>query len=321
MHSHSSHDHHHGHHHHDHSDKSSTQIAWAFFLNFTFTIIEFIGGYLTNSTAIMADAVHDLGDTLSIGSAWVLNKLGNKKANESYSYGFKRFSLLGALLNGVILIIGSTWVLIESVTRLFDPQMPMAEGMFFLALLGICVNGYAAYRLSGGKSLNEKMLNWHLIEDVLGWVAVLIVSVVLMFVEWPLLDPILSIAFTLFILFNVVKYLRSTFTLFFQATPDQKLLNDIQIELTRDELIVDSHHLHLWSLDGEQHVLTVHLELLKSINADELVKLKQDIASNLAPFNLAHTTIEFEFPNEPCRDELKDDHQSHVHESSGTHSH
>jgi len=320
MHSHSSHDGHH--HHHDHSDQSSTQIAWAFFLNFTFTIIEFIGGYLTNSTAIMADAVHDLGDTLSIGSAWLLNKLGNKKANESYSYGFKRFSLLGALLNGVILIIGSTWVLIESVSRLFDPQMPMAEGMFFLALLGISVNGYAAYRLSSGKSLNEKMLNWHLIEDVLGWVAVLIVSVVLMFVEWPLLDPILSIAFTLFILFNVVKYLRSTFTLFFQATPDQKLLNDIQTELTRDDLVVNTHHLHLWSLDGEQHVLTAHLELSQMVEANKLFTLKQEIAANLAPFNLAHTTIEFEFPDEQCRDEMVSDseHEHHEHEHH-SHSH
>ncbi|HEY9050199.1 MAG TPA: cation diffusion facilitator family transporter, partial [Gammaproteobacteria bacterium] len=192
------------HNHHQH-DASSGRIGAAFFLNFSFTIIEFIGGILTNSTAIMADAVHDLGDTLSIGLAWLLSKISRKHPDDAFTYGYHRFSLLGALVNGVVLIAGSIWVLSQSLPRLINPEMPHVQGMFWLAILGVCVNGIAAWKLSKGKTLNERILNWHLLEDVLGWTAVLIVSILLIFLDWPILDPILSIAFTLFILVNVLK--------------------------------------------------------------------------------------------------------------------
>ncbi len=164
-------------HQHISKDMSSSRIGWAFLLNVCFTIIEFIGGYLTNSTAIMADAVHDLGDSLSIGLAWILNKLSKKQHNDSFSYGYQRFSLLGALMNGAVLILGSVWILIESFPRLISPEMPDAQGMLWLAILGVIVNGFAAYKLSDGKTLNERVLNWHLIEDVLGWGAVLVVAI------------------------------------------------------------------------------------------------------------------------------------------------
>ena len=287
----------HGHHH-----SVSGRIGVAFFLNFFFTIIEFIGGWLTNSTAIMADAVHDLGDTLSIGMGWVLSKLSDKGADKHFSYGYKRLSLLGALINGVVLVAGSVWVLIEAVPRLLNPEMPHAEGMFGLAIMGVVVNGYAAYKLSDGKTLNERVLNWHLIEDVLGWVAVLIVSIVLMFVDWPILDPLLSIAFTLFILFNVARTLKATLKLFLQATPDQALREQIYKQLLSVEQVADVHHLHLWSLDGEHHVLTVHLVLNQCLDNEVQQSIKADLAEGLKSYELAHTTIEFEQPEEPCRD-------------------
>jgi len=292
---------HHGHHH--HIDPSSSRIGWAFLLNVTFTIIEFIGGWLTNSTAIMADAVHDLGDSLSIGTAWLLNRAGNKKATERFTYGFKRLSLLAAMLNGIVLVCGSVWVLIISVPRLFAPEMPHTEGMFLLALMGVAVNGFAAYKLSAGKSLNERVLNWHLIEDVLGWVAVLIVSVVLMFVNMPILDPLLSIGFTLFILYNVVRNIQTTLTLFLQGVPDEALHDEIKQKLINIEYVGAIHHLHFWSLDGEQHVLTAHLVLKKVLQPDHLVKIKCEVAECLSEYALAHTTIEFEFPDEACRDD------------------
>ena len=165
------------------SNDSSARIGWAFFLNVGFTIVEFIGGWLTNSTAIMADAVHDLGDSLSIGLAWLLNKISARPSNNIYSYGYERFSLLGALINGVVLVSGSIWVLSEAIPRLSNPEIPDAQGMILLAIFGVVVNGFAAYKLSQGKSLNERILNWHLLEDVLGWIAVLIVAIVLLFVE------------------------------------------------------------------------------------------------------------------------------------------
>ena len=199
-------------HSHSHQHGTDDRIGWAFFLNVTFTIIEFIGGWLTNSTAIMADAVHDLGDSLSIGFAWILSRFSNKAAPDKYSYGYRRLTLFGALVNGVVLVIGSIWVLFEAIPRLTNPEMPVVEGMLGLAILGVAVNGYAVFKLKAGETLNEKVLTWHLLEDVLGWVAVLIVSIVLLFVELPILDPLLSIGFTLFILFRksvpVANFLR-----------------------------------------------------------------------------------------------------------------
>ena len=290
------------HNHSANSETSNQRIGWVFVLNVSFTIIEFIGGMLTNSTAIMADAVHDLGDSLAIGSAWFLSWLAKKDADDSFSYGYQRLSLLGALINGVVLIAGSIWVLIQAIPRLFDPVMPSVNGMFALAVLGVLVNGFAAYKLSSGKTLNEKVLNWHLLEDVFGWVAVLIVSVTLMFVEVPLLDALLAIGFTLYVLFNVVKNTTTVTKFFLQAVPEQGLLEKVRKELLALDSVTSIHHEHAWSLDGESTVFTAHLSVESPLGSIEQVEIKSQIAQVLDRFGFAHTTIELEFPEENCRD-------------------
>lgn len=290
-------------HNHSHQHGQDDRIGWAFFLNVTFTIIEFIGGWLTNSTAIMADAVHDLGDSLSIGFAWILSRFSNKEASDKFSYGYRRLTLFGALVNCIVLVVGSVWILFEAIPRLSNPEMPVVEGMLGLAILGVAVNGYAVFKLKAGETLNEKVLTWHLLEDVLGWVAVLIVSIVLLFVDLPILDPLLSIGFTLFILFNVFKNLKSTLVLFLQAAPDEETQESIKQSLTNLPKVNGVHHLHFWSLDGESHVLTAHIELVEKTDVDELIKLKEQVAKKLSAYRLSHTTIEFEFPKETCRDE------------------
>ncbi|WP_088329074.1 cation diffusion facilitator family transporter [Lacimicrobium sp. SS2-24] len=292
----------HDHHHHHHHTPPQDRIATAFFLNLGFAIIEFIGGVLTNSTAIMADAVHDLGDALSIGLAWLASKLSDKPANQHFTYGFKRLSLLSAVFNAMVLIGGTLWILSEAIPRLWAPEMPHALGMFALSILGIGVNGYAAWKLHGGKTQNEKILNWHLLEDMLGWVAVLIVSVVMMFVDWPILDPILAIGFSLFILINVLRHTYASLGLFLQRTPDPELLQEIRDDLLQIDAVTDAHHLHLWSLDGEKHVLTVHLVSACPLSAVQYQQLKDKVSDTLARFELAHTTIEIELPEEACRD-------------------
>ncbi len=293
----------HHHHHHHHHDMSSKRLGWVFVVNFTFTIIEFIGGVLTNSTAIMADAIHDLGDSLAIGLGWLLQKLSNKQPTSELSYGYRRLSLFAAAINGLILVIGSVWILFEAVPRLIEPQMPHAQGMFWLALLGIVSNGFAAWKLHGSDNLNERVLNWHLIEDVLGWVAVLIVSIILMFYPVPILDPILSIAFTLFILFNVSKIIGQTAHLFLQGTPDVAVRQQVKMDIEALANVESVHRLHIWSLDGERHVLTAHVDLNQDLDKAELIDLKSQIRAVLQPFHFEHTTIEVEFASEPCRDE------------------
>ncbi len=309
-------------HHHDHAhthsdDATSRRLGLVFFLNVGFTLIEFVGGLMTNSTAILADAVHDLGDSLSIGSAWLLNRLGRKVADREFTYGYRRLSLFGALINGLVLVGGSLWVLSVAIPRLSDPVMPVTEGMLALALLGVTVNGFAAYRLSKGKSLNEKVLNWHLLEDVLGWVAVLIVSVILQFVDWPILDPLLSIGFTLFILVNVFRNLWATGKLFFQAVPDPVLHDEIRRTLLSIEHISEVHHQHLWSLDGEHHVLTVHLVVGDLFPLEQYRAIKTAVADALEPYHLAHTTIEIELPEEACRDSSDQSARADGHQCKG----
>ncbi len=291
------HHHHHGHHHHG----ADRRIGIAFGLNLVFTVIEFVGGWLTNSTAILADAVHDLGDSLSIGLGWLLARLGRRPASGRYTYGYQRLSLLGALINALVLIAGSLWVLSEAIPRLADPPMPHAVGMTWLAVLGIVVNGAAAWSLHGGRSLNERVLNWHLLEDVLGWVAVLVVGIVLQFADWPILDPLLSIAFTLFILFNVLRNLRETVQLFLQGVPDDSLADTVRDKLLALPHVVDVHHLHLWSLDGEHHVLTAHLVLDSPISAERQREIKEAIRETCRDCDIGHTTIELEQADETCR--------------------
>lgn len=286
-----------------HSDQSSQRIGWAFVLNVGFTIIEFVGGLLTNSTAIMADAVHDLGDSLSIGTAWVLSLLSKKKASSSFTYGYKRLSLIGALINGIVLIAGSVWVLLEALPRLLEPVMPEAEGMLALAILGVVVNGFAAYKLSAGTTLNEKVLNWHLLEDVLGWAAVLIVSIVLLIVELPILDPLLAVGFTLFILFNVARNTWYAVKLFVQAVPEHGLIEKVRKELLTISQVDSIHHEHAWSLDGESTVYTAHLEMSSPMSSEEQLWIKNQVAKKLQEFEFSHTTIELEFPQEDCRDD------------------
>ena len=289
-------------HDHPHAHTASNRIGWAFFLNVSFTIIELIGGVLTNSTAILADAVHDLGDSLSIGLAWLLSKLSSKRADGVFTYGYHRFSLFGALINGFVLIAGSLWVLSEALPRLLQPELPDAVGMFWLAILGVAVNGYAAYKLSHGKTLNERVLNLHLLEDVLGWVAVLVVAVVLMFVDWPILDPLLSIAFTLFILVNVCRNVFSAVALLMQATPDKDLHQQVLAEFLAVDDVREAHHVHIWSLDGEHHVLTAHLQLEGLLEPGQQLAVKAELSRRLESYDFLHTTIEFEFPEEACRD-------------------
>jgi cobalt-zinc-cadmium efflux system protein len=292
--------HDHGHHH--HREGANSRIGAAFLLNLVFTIIEFIGGMLTNSTAILADAVHDLGDTLAIALGWLLQHFGGRPASGQFTYGYQRLSLLGALINALILVLGSVWILSEAIPRLQNPPMPDAVGMTWLAVLGVVVNGAAAWRLSGGKTLNEKVLNWHLLEDVLGWVAVLVVSVVLQFADWPILDPLLSIAFTLFILFNVLRNLAITLRLFLQGTPDVEMNRDVRERLAALPHVTEVHHMHLWSLDGEHHVLTAHLVLDIPISSEAHDRIKESIREACKECNITHTTIELEQLDEICRD-------------------
>jgi len=284
-------------HHHNHNRKN---LQLAFFLNFGFAIVEAVGGYFTNSIAIMADALHDIGDSITLLISWQLERISDRTSNSRYSYGYKRYSLLGALIGSIILIGGIIVVGFESIKRIQEPQATNAQGMLLLSLGGIAANGLAALRAGKGNNLNSRIIYWHLLEDALGWAAVFIVSIVLLFWDIPILDPVLSIAISGFILFNVIRNLRQTINLFLQGVPAGIDVTSIEESVLSDEKVAGVHHTHIWSLDGEHHVLTSHVKLHEGTKKEDIRRIKQIFRKLAADYHLAHTTIEFEYLDSDC---------------------
>jgi cobalt-zinc-cadmium efflux system protein len=291
----------HTHNHSSHNNSSTENIGVAFFLNLFFTIIEFIGGFYTNSLAITSDAIHDLGDSLSLGMSWYFQKISTKKPTKNFSYGYKRFSILGAIINSVVLLIGSVFIISNAIPRLINPQNSDAKGMMWFAILGIIVNGAAVLKLKKGTSLNERVVSLHLLEDVLGWVAVLIASIIMQFWNVPILDPILSILIALFILYNVFKNGKQSIRIILQGVPVEISVDKIKVEIMKNDAIKSIHDCHLWSMDGECNVFTAHLLLFDTESSwQKQLEIKNKIRKLLHDdFNLEHITLELEI-SEDC---------------------
>jgi len=285
---------------HEHHHEDVKNIKVAFFLNLFFTLFEIVGGFLTNSMAILSDAVHDFGDCLSLGLAWYFQKVSNKGSDSSYSYGYKRFSLMGAIINSIVLIVGSIFILIAAIPRIFHPETTHAAGMFFLAIVGVIVNGIAFIRLKKGSSLNEKVVSLHFLEDVLGWVAILLGAGIMYFFNLPFIDPVLSVGIALFVLSNVYKNIRQTLHIILQGIPADIDIEEVSKQLQEFKGIEDIHDLHVWSVDGTYNILTVHVVLNKLLETDKITELKGEIRNSLKQKGIQHATIEFETSGERC---------------------
>lgn len=289
-----------GHHHHHHSPTDTANLSVAFWLNFLFCMLEFVGGFFTNSVAIMSDALHDLGDSLSLGLAWYFQKISKRKRDATFSYGYKRFSLLGALVNSLVLVVGSVFVLSETVQRLFHPEPSNAKGMLWFAMIGIAVNGAAVLRLKKGQSLNERAVMLHLMEDVLGWVAVLIGSLLMLWVDWPMIDPLLSLGITGYVLYNVYGNLKGVLRVILQAIPEE--LDEIKIKesLRKIPNVTGVHDLHLWTMDSQYHIMTVHVVCAASTTWQQTEAIKYEVKHEAEHFNIEHVTVEIEKENTLC---------------------
>lgn len=300
-HSHNHHHHHHGHAHHDHH---GSNLALAFWLNTAFAVIELIGGLLTNSVAILSDAVHDLGDSLALGSAWLFEKHSKKRRDEKYTYGYKRFSLVGALINAVVLLVGSIFILHEAIGRFFDPVQPDVDGMIYLAVLGVVVNGFAILRLRKGTSISEHVISLHFVEDVVGWIAVLIGSVVMKFTDAPFLDPALSVLISIYIIVNVFRHLKVTFRIILQGVPDSVSEQQVVNAINNFPEVESTHDVHLWTLDGNYNILTTHIVLHEPLDLVQTEQLKSRIKGQLRTEGVHHATIEFEVKGLTCENTM-----------------
>ncbi len=301
-HDHHGHHHHHHHHHHGHNHSSIHNLKFAFFVNFGFALIQIMGGIWSQSSAVLAGAIHDLSDSLTLIVSYIMERTAHKKSNAQYSYGYKRLSLVSAFITCIIVSIASVGIISQAMPKLLAPIPPKVEGMVGFALLGILVNGVAALRLYKGKTLNEKVVSWHLVEDLLGWAAVLIGSILIELTGFSIIDPLLSIGLALFVLFGVAKSGLRVIKLFLQASPDGIDLKKLKEEIIKISGIKDIHDLHIWSLDGNSHVITLHVIVEDGLSSEDCIHIKHQVRKTISHQGEIHVTIEIESTKEQCGD-------------------
>lgn len=247
--------------HNHHHAKASGNLLYVFILNIFFNVVVIVGGILTNSVAILADSLHDLSDTISVGLAWVLEKISQKDSDNKYTYGYKRFSILGAVITSVFVVIISVVVIFEALSRLFTPVSPDAGGMLIVAILGIVFKGLSAYKLHGGETFNEKAILYHVLGDIFVWIGVLVVSVIIIFADLTFLDPLISIIVSLWLIFNLGKTLWQSLSILLQRTPYEIDIVELKDKISSIDGIEEINDLHLWSLDGIDSILTLKLRI------------------------------------------------------------
>lgn len=291
----------------------TSNIKIAFFLNLSFTLFEIVGGLMTNSVALISDAIHDLGDSLSLGVSWYLEHLSKKKPNETFTYGYGRFSVLGGLITSVVLLIGIIFIMLEAIPRVLNPEPINAPVVLVFAVFGVLVNGYAAYKTTKGSSINERVISLHLLEDVLGWAILLIAAAVMSFIELPILDPILSILYSLFILYHVFKNLKEIGLVFLEGF-DQMSEQQLISKLVLNQKVLDVHHVHYWTLDGHSNYISLHVLLKEETSPKEHDEIIHDLKHQLEHLNFHHATIESEYQKcqgENCPPTVEQHHHHH----------
>ena len=291
--------------------KTQKNILIAFLLNLLFSIIEFIGGVITNSVAIISDSIHDIGDAMSIGVSYFLERKSIKKPDNNYTYGYVRYSVLGSIITTFILLSGSILVIYNALQRLINPVKINYNGMIIFAILGVIINFLAAYFTKEGDSLNQKSVNLHMIEDVLGWLVVLIGAIIMKFTDIRIIDPILSIGVAIFILINALKTLKEIVDLFLEKTPSNVDIVKVKEHLLEIQGVMDVHHIHVRSIDGYNNYATMHV-----VAEGDYKQIKDMVKEELEGHGIAHSTIEFEEKGEKCDSEnceIKNISHSHHH--------
>lgn len=293
--------------------KTEKNILVAFLLNLAFSLFELFGGFFTNSVAIISDAIHDFGDSISIGISYFLEKKSKRKPDNKYTYGYTRYSILGAFITNTILITGSVLVVVNAIERIINPIEINYNGMIIFAVFGASINFLAAYFTKDGDSLNQKAVNLHMLEDVLGWIVVLIGAITMKFTNINVIDSILSIGVAIFILIHALKSFKKILDLFLTKTPNDVNIEHLKEHLLKIDNVIDIHHIHIWSMDGFNNYATMHLVT----KTEDIKKLKQEVREELEEHGINHVTIELEDGSYDCDEkecEVKTNHKhSHHH--------
>ncbi|MBE7031456.1 MAG: cation transporter [Ruminococcaceae bacterium] len=278
--------------------KTEKNILIAFVLNLMFSVFEFFGGIFTGSVAIVSDAVHDIGDAASIGASYFLEKKSRRQPDGEYTYGYARYSVVGSVITTLILLVGSVMVIGGAVGRIINPVEINYNGMLIFAVIGVLVNFGAAFVTRDGDSLNQKAVNLHMLEDVLGWIVVLIGAIVMRFTDFTVIDPILSIAVAAFILINAVKNLKEVLDVFLEKAPLGISVEEVKEHILALDGVLGVHHIHIWSMDGHSNYATMHI-----VTNGEPHGIKDSVRAELFEHGIGHATLELEAEGEHCHEE------------------
>ena len=274
-------------------ERRERNILFSVLLNVCFTVLEIIGGLWTNSFAILSDALHDFGDSVALGSSWLFERSANRPPDSSRTFGYQRLSLFSALFSGMILVGGSLIILFRVLPRFISPEPVGSQGMIWIAIVGIIFNGIGVSLLRRGDSLNEKVMSWHLLEDVLRWIAILVGSIIIHLWDLLLIDPIMTVSITVFMMYNVAKNLKETINILLQGVPGHISIEDVKQELLKIKGVFGVHDIHIWSLEGETDIFSGHVivdeTLLKASD-----KTRRTIKEVLKKHHIEHSTIELE---------------------------
>lgn len=280
-------------------NKTPENIKIAFLLNLAFSIVEAIGGILTNSISIISDSLHNLGDSITIGINYIFEKKSKKLPNKEYSYGYLRYTMLGSLIASFILLVGSVIIIYNVVPRLIKPLSVNYDAMIIFGIFGLLINLYATIKIMRSKD-KDKKINTHMIEDTVIWLFILTGSICIKMFDLVIIDPILSLLIAVYILYQVYKYMKNIYNIFMEKVPKNVKIDEIKKDIESNENIDNVHHIHIWSMDGVNNYMTAHIHLNKILNEKEIIKTKNDVKNKLKEDKINHITLEVEYFNEKC---------------------
>ncbi len=280
-------------------NKTPENIKIAFLLNLAFSIVEAIGGILTNSISIISDSLHNLGDSITIGINYIFEKKSKKLPNKEYSYGYLRYTMLGSLIASFILLVGSVIIIYNVVPRLIKPLSVNYDAMIIFGIFGLLINLYATIKIMRSKD-KDKKINTHMIEDTVIWLFILTGSICIKMFGLVIIDPILSLLIAVYILYQVYKYMKNIYNIFMEKVPKNVKIDEIKKDIESNENIDNVHHIHIWSMDGVNNYMTAHIHLNKILNEEEIINTKNDVKNKLKEDKINHITLEVEYFNEKC---------------------
>ena len=250
-----------------------------------------------------------LGDAVSVGLSYILERLSKRGCDKRHSYGYARYSVLGSAITMLILTFSSVLMIVSAVQRIIQPGEVDYSGMIVLAIVAIVLKSVAALVTRSRGTLNQTAISLHMLEDVLSWVIVLVGAIIMNFTDISIIDPIMSIGVALFILYNAIRYLRSILVIFLEKTPDGIELDKIEQEVLGIKGVSGVHHIHVRSMDGFNNYATLHVVVDRYSH-----EVKEEVKHKLAQLGIAHATVELELKGEECEEkECRPDSFAHEH--------